>query len=229
MAFLRIRLPSPPAPDTASGMPATPATEGRLVEWLLRTIAVVVMGFVVMTWGRFWWANPARWTALLLLVSESYTLALVLVARRATTRDLSVPAIVASAYALGFLLLLRPDGTTHLVPEAVGAALQVASIGWQFTAKITLGRSFGILPARRGLVTAGPYRLVRHPIYFGYLIGHVGFILANFSWRNAAVLALLYAAQAVRVQREEAVLAKAEPAYRDYQRRVRWRLLPLVW
>ena len=147
MAFLRIRLPSPPA---------RAAPEGRLVEWLLRAIAVFVMGFVVMIWGQVWWANPDRWTALLLLVSESYTLALVMVARRATTRELSVPAIATSAYALGFLLLLRPGGTTHLVPEVVGAALQAVSICWQFAAKFTLGRSFGILPARRGLVTAGP-------------------------------------------------------------------------
>ena len=68
-------------------------------------------------------------------------------------------------------------------------------------AKVVLGRSFGLLPAQRGLVTAGPYRIVRHPIYFGYLIGHIGFLLVNFSWRNAAVLALLYVAQVVRIQR----------------------------
>jgi len=229
MAFPRISLSSPPASGVDAATPATSAPEGRLVEWLLRAIAAAVMGFVVLIWGRVWWADPARWTALLLLVSESYTLALVLVARRATTRDLSAPAIVTSAYALGFLLFLQPGGTTHLVPEVAGATLQVASICWQFSAKIVLGRSFGILPARRGLVTAGPYRLVRHPIYFGYLVGHLGFILANFNWRNAAVLALLYAAQAVRLLREEAVLAKSEPAYRDYQQRVRWRLVPLVW
>jgi len=225
MAFFRISLSSPPT----RGTPPAAVPEGRLVEWLLRAIAVAIMAFVVTVWGQIWWADRSRWTALLLLVSESYTLALVLVARRATARDTSISAIVASTYAMGFLLFLRPGGTTHLVPEAVGAGLQTASICWQFAAKITLGRSFGILPARRGLVTGGPYRLVRHPIYFGYLVGHIGFILANFTWRNALVLALLYAAQAVRLLREEAVLAKAEPAYGAYRQRVRWRLLPLIW
>lgn len=68
-------------------------------------------------------------------------------------------------------------------------------------AKVVIDLSFGLLPPQRSLVMAGPYRIVRHPIYFGYLIGHIGFLLANFSWRNAAVLALLYVAQVVRIQR----------------------------
>jgi len=125
--------------------------------------------------------------------------------------------------------LLNDQGTVHLVPEWIGVVLQLASMAWQFTAKVFLGRSFGLLPAQRGLVTAGPYRVVRHPIYFGYLIGHVGFLLANFSWRNAAVLALLYVAQVIRIRREEAVLAATSGDYRRYQERVRWRLLPLVY
>ena len=40
--------------------------------------------------------------------------------------------------------------------------------------KITLGRSFGIVPANRGVVTAGR-TLVRHPIYTGYLVSHLAF------------------------------------------------------
>ena len=63
----------------------------------------------------------------------------------------------------------------------------------------------------------------------GYLIGHVGFLLVNWSWRNFAVLAVLYAAQVLRMHREEAMLARNSADYRQYQRRVRWRLLPFVY
>ena len=206
-----------------------PQTEGRLTEWLLRCFALLLMGFFVYRWGYVWWFDPSRWSVLLLLVSEGYTLMLILLAHRASHRDLSVTAVIATVYAVSYVGLLDPKGTVQLAPEWAGAGLQLLSMGWQFTAKIMLGRSFGLLPALRGLVLAGPYSLIRHPIYFGYLVGHIGFLLVNFSWSNAAVLALLYAAQVVRIKREESMLADSDANYRDYQQRVRWRLLPFVF
>jgi protein-S-isoprenylcysteine O-methyltransferase Ste14 len=204
-------------------------TEGRLTEWLLRAFALTVLAFVVARWGHAWMVDRDRWTALFLVVSEGYTLLLVLFARRARQRDLSPAALAATIYATCFVVLLAPQGTARLADEWVGAGLQLTSMAWQFTAKVFLGRSFGLLPAQRGLVTAGPYRVVRHPIYFGYLVGHVGFLLANFSWRNVAVLGLLYVVQVVRIRREEAILAATDADYGRYQRRVRWRLLPFVY
>ncbi len=219
---------TPPIPSVPAGDAPT-VSEGKLTEWLLRAFALVALAFVVARWGHAWMLDRGRWTVLLLLISESYTLVLVLVARRAARRDLSIPALAATLYATFFVVMLQPQGTSHLLPEWAGAGLQLASMAWQFTAKVFLGRSFGLLPAQRGLVTAGPYRIVRHPIYFGYLIGHIGFLLANFTWRNAAVLALLYAAQVVRIRREEAILAATDAGYPGYQQRVRWRLLPFVY
>ena len=57
---------------------------------------------------------------------------------------------------------LAPDTLTMLI-SAVGLIIVVAS-------KITLGRSFGLVPANRGVVVRGPYTFVRHPIYAGYLV-----------------------------------------------------------
>ena len=217
------------AATAATAALSPPLQEGRLTEWLLRTFAVLLMGFIVARWGYAWWLDTSRWTLLPLLLTEFYTLLLVLLARRATMRDTSGLAMLATFYAVCFVVLLGPTGTIRLAPEWIGVALQVAGMAWQFTAKIVLGRSFGLLPAQRGVVMAGPYRVVRHPIYFGYLIGHVGFLLANFSWQNAGVLALLYLAQVLRIRREESVLAASSADYRGYQRRVRWRLLPFVY
>ncbi len=218
---------------SANSSNASPLQEGRLTEWLLRGFAVLLLGFIVLRWGHAWLNEPARLSLLFLLLAESYTLLLVLFARRASQRDMSVPAMLATTYAMGFILLLEPQGTLRLAPEWLGVMLQVLSIAWQFTAKVFLGRSFGLLPAQRGLVVSGPYRFVRHPIYFGYLVGHVGFLLVNFSWRNALVLGVLYAAQVLRIQREEAVLALADGQagddYLQYRARVRWRLLPFVY
>lgn len=209
-----------------------PNTRGdALMEFVLRGFALIVYGSFVAVIAKYWWVNPGRYTLLMLLVSEGLTVALLLFARRAVLRDASPLAIAATALSLSFFLFFEYSGTSRLIPEWAGAALQTCGIAWQLLAKMTLGRSFGVLPATRGLVTRGPYRVVRHPIYLGYLIGHVGFLLSNFSLQNVLVLALLYAAQTVRMVREEAVLKRGEqgPGYIAYCAAVRWRIVPFVF
>ena len=202
-----------------------------LTEFVLRGFALIVYGTFVAVIAKYWWANPGRYTLLMLLVSEGLTVALLLFARRAVLRDASPLAIAATALSLSFFLFFEYSGTSRLIPEWAGATLQTCGIAWQLLAKMTLGRSFGVLPATRGLVTRGPYRVVRHPIYLGYLIGHVGFLLSNFSLQNMVVLALLYAAQTVRMVREEAVLKRGEqgPDYVAYCSTVRWRIVPFLF
>jgi protein-S-isoprenylcysteine O-methyltransferase Ste14 len=164
---------------------------------------------------------------LVLLIAEGYTLALVITARRATVRDFTPLSVAATMYAAFFFLLFRTD-TVRIIPELVAVGVQSVALAWEVASKVTLGRSFGLLPAHRTLVLGGPYRLVRHPIYFGYLIHNVAFILANWHWQNALVITVLTLVQVYRIQREELVLSTS-PEYRDYQARVRWRLVPFVW
>jgi protein-S-isoprenylcysteine O-methyltransferase Ste14 len=94
--------------------------------------------------------------------------------------------------------------------------------------KITLGRSFGIVPANRGIVIAGPYGFVRHPIYAGYLLTHVGFACAYPTGWNIGVLILTDAALITRALYEERVLA-GDRLYQTYCRRVAWHLVPGVF
>jgi protein-S-isoprenylcysteine O-methyltransferase Ste14 len=88
-----------------------------------------------------------------------------------------------------------------------------------------LGRSFGLVPANRGIVSSGLYRVVRHPIYLGYLVTHCGFVIANpLNW-NLAVLIVADAALMFRAVLEERTLSK-DSEYRAYMQRTRWRIVP---
>ena len=73
---------------------------------------------------------------------------------------------------------------------------------------MSLGRSFGLMPANRGVVSTGLYRIVRHPIYIGYLITHVGFVLANPAIWNLLLLVAADIALLLRAVCEERTLAR---------------------
>lgn len=113
-----------------------------------------------------------------------------------------------------------PDGVV-----LAGDLMAVASCVWLFVSVLFLGRCFGVLPEARGLVTSGPYRLVRHPVYLGEIGACVGLAIASASLRNTALLGILAAAQAVRMGLEEEALALAFPRYVEYAARTP-RLIP---
>lgn len=125
-------------------------------------------------------------------------------------------------------MLVRPEvGTTFAWP-IVGASLMVSGMIIQIHAKLILGRSFGCVPANRGLKWRGPYSFVRHPMYAGYLLSHVAFLLMNPSVWNVVVYAASYALQIPRLFAEERLLAN-DSQYRDYQASVKYRLIPGVF
>jgi protein-S-isoprenylcysteine O-methyltransferase Ste14 len=105
--------------------------------------------------------------------------------------------------------------------SAIGVCLVV-------TAKLTLGRSFGLMPANRGVVVGGPYRFIRHPIYTGYLVTHVAFLAAHPEALNLLVIAVADGVLIIRALMEERVL-RGDAAYRGYCRRVGWHLVPGVF
>ena len=107
----------------------------------------------------------------------------------------------------------------------LGEIIQVAGLSGMAIAAISLGRSFGIAPADRGLRTTGLYAWVRHPLYAMEICYFAGYLVANPSWRNLAILTADTALQLFRALREERILKD----YASYAGRVRWRLLPLVW
>lgn len=122
-------------------------------------------------------------------------------------------------------LLLRPTSDTQ-VPFAewglmLGSTMQIAGV-------LSLNRSFAIVPALRQLKTTGMYRVVRHPIYFSYLITFSFYLAANLSTRNLLILLISLSLLVARVYFEERHLGQTAE-YQAYRSRVKWRLIPFVF
>jgi protein-S-isoprenylcysteine O-methyltransferase Ste14 len=173
-------------------------------------------------------ARTGRMTGLLLLVSESLVVVLMVIRRRTERVDRSAAAALVTALSLAGPPLLRPATLTPIAPDLVTATLSAAGLLIVIVGKLALGRSFGIVPANRGLVSRGPYALVRHPIYTGYLITHAAFVMAHPRIVNALIVIVADGALIVRALMEERLMG-ADDEYRVYCRRVGWHLVPGVF
>jgi protein-S-isoprenylcysteine O-methyltransferase Ste14 len=164
----------------------------------------------------------------LVFVIQQVWVAVVFVARRAP-RTVSRRALDwIAAYAGWFTsFLVRPGGYHPAWGVTVGFWVQVVGLllwAWSFS---KLARSYGIVPADRGLVTGGAYAIVRHPLYSAYVVGGIGYLMQSLSVRNAVVEMIAVSWQLVRIRAEERHLES--PAYAAYRARVPWRLCPGLW
>lgn len=112
-------------------------------------------------------------------------------------------------------------------PAWVVFALSLASCVVSVWARLSLGRSIGLVPAQRGIVTQGAYRYMRHPIYTGVYCAYAAVALQNFSPLNGAIFAVGAALFVIKSFVEENFL-RQDPEYAAYMQTVPWRWLPYV-
>ena len=194
-----------------------------LREGFFRACALAFAGLFVYRGIAHLMLDPTRLNVALMATSEILTFTWLLLSRRPQVRDWNPVTVVVSviaSFGVGFINL---EPGVAIIPVYVAAPMQALALGFVIWGKISLGRSFAILPANRGVMTGGAYRLVRHPIYAGYLVGHILFLLSAFSLYNFAIYALITSFQVHRILREEALLATT-PEYRAYMKRVHYRL-----
>ena len=165
---------------------------------------------------------------LFLLITEGVVVLFILLRR--PTRDISRRGqdwLLGLAGTLLPLLAIAPQGAP-LLPLRICEAIMIAGFALQLSAKLTLRRSFGVVAANRGVKASGPDRLVRHPMYAGYALTHIGFLLAGPTLWNLALYATVLTIAVCRIVAEERVL-RGDAAYRALAARVRYRLLPFVF
>lgn len=190
----------------------------------------IEQGAILLLWAflvrRVYYSeNPL---APLLLLAETAVVIFVLIRRPTNeiSRDSGDWMLAVTATAAP--LLIMPVANPFPQFALIGIALVVLGNGFQISAKLFLRRSFGIAPANRGVKVAGPYRIVRHPMYAGYLAVNIGIMVLMPSLFNLTVYTIAWWAQILRLQAEERLLSE-DAAYRDFKAKVRWRLVPGVF
>jgi protein-S-isoprenylcysteine O-methyltransferase Ste14 len=192
----------------------------ELIRWAERLFLIPLSCLVVYRVAPIVPEHPQM---ALFLVSEVVSVVLLLTQRRGAWSVRSYPLIIA-LIGTGMGLLVIPEGA-QLIPEWVSTMLMFTGATIALMAKLFLGRSFGIVPANRGVKDHGVYRWVRHPMYAGYMLNQLSFLLVYFSPYNVAIYAGAWLAFWLRAVEEEKFLEQ-DQAYRDYRGRVRYRLIP---
>ena len=136
-----------------------------------------------------------------------------------------------SAFAGAFLVYVIPffpRSELSVTAEMVSTLLVLFGSAAAVYALVRLGRSFSMMAEARRLVTSGPYRFVRHPLYLAEELAIVGLAMQFFSRATALVLVAQIAFQLRRMHNEETVLAESFPEYADYRQRTA-RLVPGIY
>lgn len=165
---------------------------------------------------------------ILLVVSE--TLVVVFILLRRSTQNISLSW---RDWLFGFAgtvapLLAAPASGNPVAPLAVCGTLMMLGFLLNLSAKLTLRRSFGVVAANRGVKIGGPYRMIRHPMYAGYTLTQLGFLLSGPTLWNLGLYGLALSLQIARIRAEERIL-RNDPIYNEMSGRVPYRLVPFVF
>jgi len=139
----------------------------------------------------------------------------------------SIAVGVAYIYPYAQVIYLRLS-SGYVAWPAAGLALVTLAAGSSLVSLLTIGRVFGVRPALRDLVTSGPYRFVRHPMYLSYVMADIGYNLQESNFVTLLFVLVGWASLVYRIEAEERVFSQhaAWPAYLAF---VRYRIFPGLW
>ncbi|HKF41660.1 MAG TPA: isoprenylcysteine carboxylmethyltransferase family protein [Thermoanaerobaculia bacterium] len=217
--------------------------------WAALLLTVAVMGLLVFLpagTARYWQA----WVFLSIFLAASTVITLdvarrdpALLERRMKGGPLAekgrAQRIVMALASAGFAALLVVPGLDRRfgwsrAPIAVAIAGNALTLlGLYATSRVYRANTFAaatirVEPGQR-VISTGPYAIVRHPMYASALLYLVGMPLALGSYCGLLVVPAFTAVLVWRLLDEEKLLGRDLPGYRDYQAKVRWRLIPGVF
>ncbi len=205
------------------GLVASPPVSPRLRHALGNLLVAASFIVAAIPNARHFFRSPADaiWTIGAILMAA---MSLVRIAPKAARLDLR--AFLSTIFPV-FLLpcLLGADTASSGMLAWTGIALESIGVALSQIARIYMGRSFGILPGNRGIVSKGPFAFVRHPIYAGWFVLTVGYLASYPSRMNCLITLATLPFMMWRIRLEEDLL-RADPEYRKFCRMVPSRLIP---
>jgi protein-S-isoprenylcysteine O-methyltransferase Ste14 len=198
------------------------------LSYWLPTLVLIVMWLFLAYGNLVHWRATGDPPGLGFLILELMTVVL-FVARRQPI-EVSNSAFTRLATGIGCFvsLLMRPAHNPIAELGLFLELLQLVGVAIAAAGLCSLGRSFGLVAANRGIRTHGLYRFVRHPVYGGHIIIHSAFLLANPSLYNVGIFSMVWLFQLVRIGQDEKLLS-SDPSYVRYMEKVRYRLIPLLY
>jgi protein-S-isoprenylcysteine O-methyltransferase Ste14 len=195
----------------------------RLIRWAMIVILAVFLVHRFYLYPHY--AVKSLWLVETLLFAVLIIAFLLRTSPRVRSRGVREIIVPLVGSALPFALLLSPPA-----PAVVGNRSLFYGVLWGMTAATSLTvagmwslrRSFSITVEARTLVTTGPYRFIRHPIYLGEILAAAGVTLIRISLVNGILFGVFIVIQLLRSRWEEKKLADTFPHYRDFAARSRW-------
>jgi protein-S-isoprenylcysteine O-methyltransferase Ste14/uncharacterized membrane protein (UPF0127 family) len=204
------------------------------LEGLKRIMHWPVNILIGLLWGVFVWSSYLHWQqsgkllSLGLVFVNTLLVFLFLTRRQSTDMSHRAPDWIVALSTVGCSMLLRASPVSNTTVTTASVAVQLIGVIAILCSLLCLGRSFGIVPANRGVKSGGLYRLVRHPLYASEILFYFAFLLGNGSSHNVILVILIFTGQMYRSASEEQLLGK-ERSYREYMRLVPYRLLPGIY
>ena len=117
------------------------------------------------------------------------------------------------------------NNSAGLLIECAGIFLALLAI---YVVKIRNVNVAPIVKQNSELITSGPYRIIRHPMYIAQLIAVLPLVIDYFSWYRLAAIVILLVILLIKIEFEEKQLIAHFPEYTEYKKRTK-KLIPFVY